>query len=308
MNKTCIICSSSDIKYLRPFNGISKIFMQKQLMECLNCQMVFIDPMPSEEALNKYNDSYFDSAHGGHPNKLSALAFFSGIGKLRGAYVDAFLTRENVSVQKVLEIGPGHGYFAKNWIINNPNVEYFAVETDKSCYTYLQQAGVKVISPEQMENAFDEVDLVIISHVLEHVSEPLEFLQVVTKKLRKGGVLFIEVPCFDWQHKEFDEPHLLFFDKKSIKQLLNRVGFESIDVNYYGNTIKSLKVNSSLDKFIIKVRSKLIDLGFYKLFAYPVPQSMVKLSTLERAATKYRMAHKESQKPAWWLRSASIKK
>lgn len=308
MDTTCIVCSSSQVHSLRAFKGASKIFDQKYLKECLDCHMVFIDPMPSEEELTKYNATYFESAHGGHPSNPSAVAFFSGIGKLRGAYVDAFLTKNNFSAQKVLEVGPGHGYFAENWIVKHPQVQYFGVETDESCHDALQQAGVHVLSPEQVETAVDHVDLVIISHVLEHVSNPQGFLHAVTKKLRKGGILFVEVPCFDWQHKELDEPHLLFFDKEPMKLLLNQVGFEGIEVNYYGDSIESLKASSSTDKFITKVRSKLIDLGFHQLFAYPVPQSLSNLTSLERAATRHAMAHLESKKPAWWLRAISIKK
>ena len=308
MDTACLVCSSTQVRSLRAFKGESEIFDQKYLTECLDCHMVFIDPMPSEEELTKYNATYFESAHGGHPSNPSAVAFFSGIGKLRGAYVDAFLTKNNLSAKKVLEVGPGHGYFAENWIFKHPYVEYYGVETDKSCHDALQQAGVQVLNPEQVETAIDYVDLVIISHVLEHVSNPKGLLQSINRKLRKGGVLFVEVPCFDWQHKELDEPHLLFFDKKPMKLLLNQVGFEGIEVNYYGESIESLKARSFLDKVFIMIRSKLIDLGFHQLFAYPFPRSLANLTSLERAASRHAMAHLESKKPAWWLRAISIKK
>lgn len=115
MNTSCIICSSSNLQSLREFKGSSIIFQQKYLKQCNDCQMVFIDPMPSDEELDNYNASYFESAHGGHPSHPSAVAFFSGIGKLRGIYVESFLNRHHIQLNKVLEIGPGHGYFANNW-------------------------------------------------------------------------------------------------------------------------------------------------------------------------------------------------
>lgn len=307
MDTLCVVCFTSDVKSLRPFKSINSIFEHKYLKQCSNCKMVFIDPMPSDADLEIYNANYFESAHGGHPSNSSAVAFFSGIGKLRGCYVDSFLQRNSFNAERVLEIGPGHGYFAKNWIEINPNIHYFGVETDKSCYDSLKRSGVKILAPEQVDSSFAEVDLVIISHVLEHVSNPESFLQTVTKKLRKGGVLFIEVPCFDWQHKKLDEPHLLFFDKEPMKLLLKKVGFNNIEVNYYGNTIELLRSKSKIDHLFTKIRSKLIDMGFHGLFAFPSQKELSLFTPLERAATRHAMAHRESVKPAWWLRTVSIK-
>lgn len=270
--------------------------------------MVFMSPMPSENDLEIYNANYFQAAHGGHPTNKSAVGFFSGISKLRGIYVSSFLKKKLLFPKKVLEVGPGHGYFAKNWISNNPDVQYFGVETDESCYESLKHAGVKIVLPSQVQAEIDCVDLVIISHVLEHISNPDLFLQQVTQKLKTGGVLFIEVPCFDWMHKEIYEPHLLFFDKVPMAKLLERNGFKQLEVNYYGNTIQYLtKPKSKSIHFFEKVRSKLIDFGFYHFFAYQDMDDLKSLTPLERAATKNAMAHKESEVPAWWLRAVSIK-
>ena len=81
-------------------------------------------------------------------------------------------------------------------------------------------------------------DVVIISHVLEHVSNPIEFLKLMTLKLREGGVLYIDVPCLDYLHKDLDEPHLLFFDKKPMNILLEHLNFKKIEINYFGKLIK----------------------------------------------------------------------
>jgi SAM-dependent methyltransferase len=75
-------------------------------------------------------------------------------------------------------------------------------------------------------------DLVVMSHVLEHISDPIKFIQIATSGLRQGGALFIEVPCRDWEHKDLDEPHILFFDKRPLQLLLQRAGFNDIEVSY----------------------------------------------------------------------------
>ena len=54
-------------------------------------------------------------------------------------------TNENLEVSSVLEIGPGQGYFMrefKNWM---PNLNYYVVESDPSVHDDLKRQGAAVI-------------------------------------------------------------------------------------------------------------------------------------------------------------------
>jgi hypothetical protein len=140
------------------------------------------------------------------------------------------------------------------------------------------------------------------------VSNPVNFLESVTNKLKKNGLLFIEVPCSDWQHKEQDEPHLLFFDKKALSLLLDSTGFQDIELNYYGKTIESLMSESFFSKLYSRIKVKIIQLGIYRILFMLSRKRTNNLSSLEWVMTKQYNAYTESIKPAWWLRSLSIKK
>ena len=147
-----------------------------------------------------------------------------------------------------------------------------------------------------------------MSHVLEHVSNPVSFLEKVTKNLRKGGMLFIEVPCMDYKHKSVDEPHLLFFDKEPMIYLLKQLGFEDIKVSYHGQKIRKLAKKSTFQNKFLAIRSKFITLGIVKPFAY-IHEGMDSISDpIERAAIAPFNAHKENVEPSWWLRALAIKK
>ena len=52
--------------------------------------------------------------------------------------------------------------------------------------------------------------------------------------------MFIEIPCMDWEHKNLDEPHLLFFDKPAMNKLLERLQLKKISIAYYGIPINDL--------------------------------------------------------------------
>ena len=99
------------------------------------------------------------------------------------------------NISKVLEIGAGNAPHYK--FINHDYDEYHIAETsnvalenyrDNSKVTVEKYDGKKL----PYENNF--FDRIIISHCLEHINYPEEFLFEVIKKLRIGGILSISLP------------------------------------------------------------------------------------------------------------------
>ena len=264
--------------------------------------MVFVNPMPSEKVLEDYNSNYFMTAHGGIPQDVVAQSFFSGIAGLRLKHVENYIQKNRLRVSNVLEIGPGTGIFAKKWLNAYPDNNYYAVETDTSCYGSLEGIGVVISKPEEVKGIGKEFDLVIMSHVLEHVSDPAKFLTTNTEFLKKDGVIFIEVPCNDWQHKPDDEPHLLFFHKKPMMQLMTSLGFKNILLSYHGQTIEKLQERPSQPTFLSRLYGKLIHRGLYWLAALFYRGDNTHLNSVEQAVLIPFKAHETSDKPAWWLR------
>ncbi len=259
--------------------------------------------MPSDTVLSDYNASYFASAHGGQPCSRSAVAFFSGVARLRLAFVQRFLAKHRVEVERVLEFGPGPGWFARSWLESVPHGAYSAIETDRSCHDSLMRLGVVLVStPVGVVS-----DLVVMSHVLEHVPDPVGFVRTATQGLISGGVIFIEVPCRDWEHKSLDEPHVLFFDKTPMRKLLTDLGFVDVELGYYGQPLRELKSPSWLHARWIQIRSKLISLGCVAPFATRRPGMESLADPIERAVVAPFKAHVESVEPAWWLRAVARK-
>jgi len=269
--------------------------------------MVFADPMPSDSALAEFNASYFSCAHGEKPKSRTATAFFSGIARLRIAYLEPYLSTHQITVSRVLELGPGPGFFARTWLDRHPTTIFKAIETDSSCHASLKEIGVHLVDCAERHAKEDPFDLVVMSHVLEHVSRPIQFISEATQNLRKGGALFIEVPCRDWEHKNMDEPHLLFFDKEPMKRLLGNQGFGEIKVSYHGQKIANLRNASKVLSIIMALRSKMIGMGVIAPFGRMRPGMEELKSSRERAVLAPYLAHEESTEPAWWLRALAIK-
>ena len=76
-----------------------------------------------------------------------------------------------------------------------------------------------------------QFDLVIISHVLEHLEQPKEELQAVGHVLKHGGFLFIEVPNRSGNINlpiDDNQSHIHFFSPSSLTRLLSAEGLETI--------------------------------------------------------------------------------
>lgn len=302
INDKCPVCKKNNATFLRFYRGKHQLFSGLKLAECYACGMVFTTPMLNERDLLSYNATYFTSAHGGTPNNFIDLAFFSAIAQLRVAYIENYLTTQQITVSRILEFGPGPGFFAASWLKKYPETTYMACETDISCHDRLQKLGVTIVDADSFSKDDVSVDLVVMSHVLEHVAEPKIFVENATTSLRRGGVLFVEVPCLDFQHKSTDEPHLLFFDKGPMKTLLNSMDFDNIKLSYFGQEIEALRSHSALYKTWMKVRTRLIKLLILTPFSYKRKGMEVLSSPLERAVVAPFKAHCESERPAWWLR------
>lgn len=84
-------------------------------------------------------------------------------------------------------------------------------------------------------------DLIVLSHVLEHLPYPAKAIMEITPVMKKDTVLYIEVPHEDllrlnpasdnvYTKKRHWHEHINFFTRESLRLLLERCGLAAIDV------------------------------------------------------------------------------
>ena len=85
-------------------------------------------------------------------------------------------------------------------------------------------------------------DLIVMIHSLEHIPEPVEFLQILAGKLNAGGHLIVQLPYF--LHNPiylFVADHCSHFTQASAIDVLRRAGFEAVDATT-GHVSKELTI------------------------------------------------------------------
>lgn len=117
------------------------------------------------------------------------------------------------------------------------------VEPEETARRYaVEHLGLNVLGGTLDQAAFplDTFDAVVSLQVFEHLLDPKEALNQITRVLKPGGLLAIEVPSIDnlgfrllgrW-HRHFARHHLFFFSTRTLTRLLTGAGYRVEQVVY----------------------------------------------------------------------------
>lgn len=138
----------------------------------------------------------------------------------------------------VADVGAGHGAIAE-WLdrlAGDRIVRYDFVEPDTSSRRSILQRVTRfpVASAASVADLDSGYSLVFLNHVLEHVADPVEFIQVIRARLRPRGLLYIETPNADYRFKDDVFPHTLFFTKPAFERLASRTGLDLLENTEFG--------------------------------------------------------------------------
>jgi len=191
--------------------------------------------MLDEKELDEYNKKYWSIAQSN--SELSRNRYIL-LAKSRAEYLSEKLN--NLNNYEILDVGAGHGYIIDALKNKFPNSITFAVEIDTQMHDTLAKKTEQVFSSwKDITNT--KFNLIIISHVLEHIVNPVEFLLELKSLVKKDGFIFIEVPNNDDFHKKSLESHLTVFNKNAIERLVKEIGMEIVELVIIGQKLTSLR-------------------------------------------------------------------
>jgi len=202
-----------------------------QLLSCQTCATLYTAQEPPAGQGLDY-DAYYT------PENLSVPAFISR--RLDEIVATFSPFRKN---NRLLDVGCGAGTFLE--AAARDNWQAFGVEVSRGAAEHVRSLGFEVFlgELEQANYPGEYFDIVIASEVLEHVPDPQTLLQSIARVLRTGGLLWATTPHgrgisarlldLDWTTICPPE-HLQLFSVKSIKELVQSVGFRKVEVVTHG--------------------------------------------------------------------------
>jgi ubiquinone/menaquinone biosynthesis C-methylase UbiE len=226
-----------------------------RVVRCSHCALLFMSPRPSASAQEKI---FAGEMPEGLESYLTNLASYGSVTRTR---LPLFRKRIEDIQQKfslpknatVLDIGASSGEFLV--AATERGLQAMGVEPSADGVKSGLAKGLNMVqSPaEQLPFADETFDLVHSNHVFEHLANPQQSANEAFRVLKKGGVIFIEVP------NQFDNiqffrdrimgrinvrernvrsiHHFYFFSQKTLQHLLERAGFNQVKVyDRYGRS------------------------------------------------------------------------
>ncbi|WP_414550945.1 class I SAM-dependent methyltransferase [Anabaena sp. CCY 0017] len=302
----CPICNNPNIKVI----GINPTFPNSNIYECEICQFGFTYPVPtSGELSNFYQIGFYD--------KSSIEEFEAELNEDFSKTLDNYIINHrsllehrplsqfkfiypflpDTEEKKALEIGCSSGSLLALLGENGFSVTGYEPDRKMSLLASKRLEGEgnaifnhMIDSEGWKKNHFD---LICSSHVLEHISHPIEHLNLVKKSLKKNGLLFMEVPNeyslgIEKVINKVTNPvsaehgHLYYYSPRSLEIFLDHCGFNVLSMKTCGHNVKN-HFSSQPEKYLIQsqgynplsIISKLMKKGYrvFKSFFNSAPYS-----------------------------------
>ncbi|MFN3385930.1 MAG: class I SAM-dependent methyltransferase [Candidatus Thermochlorobacter sp.] len=205
-------------------------FSTFKLMECSACGFRFVPP--SDYLPLDYYEHYKDDAVAIEVARANAdLKLAMNIDRYK-------LISKFKSAGRLLDVGAGWGHFV--WAGQHTAFQTEGIEpSEQNAKFACQHLNVPVKHGSFLDmNAEEEFDVVTMWDVLEHINEPMPFVQQAYRVLKSGGIVVIKVPDASsaiaklsgriWHN--ISQEHVNLFGKKTLSLLLQRCGFKPLKI------------------------------------------------------------------------------
>lgn len=216
------------------------------MAQCEVCGNIFTIPKPTEQELSDiYTNNYMYSVHFAILPEKRARA--------REMARMVVKERDDKTGNKVLEIGSMYGYLLEE--LKKKEFDICGVELDKKAVEHCKENGIETfqMSVEQfVKESKKKFDVIIMSHVLEHVLEPKEVLLQLNEILNDNGQLIIAVPnSSSINRKVFGRywgwwqvpVHVDHFNLGGLSKLLQVTNFKISKHKFYGGDSMMILLN-----------------------------------------------------------------
>jgi len=239
--RPCALCGGEIFKPALECEGFS-------FVKCEHCGLVQRNPQPDKnEILARYSDTYgndylsYELKNESAFLKLQQLALKdAGFSKLEKKLLPA--QEQRSEAPSILDIGCATGALIaflrdKGWRVTGVEISPSAVYAKNE-----RKLDVRNIPLEENHFPDNSFDVILASHLIEHLNEPKTFLKETYRILKNNGAIFITTPDISgfqsrlfgsrWRSAIFD--HLYLFSRRTLAKMLKTVGFKVESCHSWG--------------------------------------------------------------------------
>ncbi|MDO8469251.1 MAG: class I SAM-dependent methyltransferase [Candidatus Peribacter sp.] len=228
-------------------NGNARVRFEErpyQVMQCNNCSLVYVTPQRDPVSLLKdlYETGIWNSTFPRYSGYACYTAENENLLKTFRRRIVPF-TAIVQKPGKALDIGCATGCFLR---VLQDDYHWDAIGLEPSAY--IGEFGRKMNQVRILTGTLDSIhftphsfDLISLWDVIEHIPDPIQFLQSIHSLLKPEGQLLIETQDIDtlfarlmgrkWHHFKHAE-HLWHFSRKTMDLLLRKSGFSIASISH----------------------------------------------------------------------------
>lgn len=246
-------CAVCDNRHFELISEKDRYGLEMKIVICKDCGLVQTNPRMTQESYNDFYNTEYRPLYVGK-NKPTALFFQRQYerGKTMYEYLkanNALPTKENPFL---LEVGCGAGGILQYF--KEQGFKTFGTDLGTSYLEYGRSKGLELASGFLRDQKLDQQpDLIIYSHVVEHLLDPNEEISYLKEIAHQDTVLYIEVPGVlnlkkPYKHnylRYVQNAHTYHFSLDSLTNLLAKNNFKVVAGTEYIRSISRMTKDTS---------------------------------------------------------------
>lgn len=222
----CPLCQH---RILLPYGSAWEFGIRWRYRLCTYCGLVFQSPRLTEAQSAEFYQTHYWAAHVGLETPDEAIITYQ---KCRAEHLLNLVPHEGV-IHRLMDVGSATGV-ALEAARQMLGCEVVGIEPSDSFRAYGQKQGLDMHpSLEAWGEQGGRVDLVMMSHVLEHLPDPVAYLTRLRREvLTPEGYILIEVPNVLAQLC-YEAPHLICFSPRTLRAVFEQSGFRMVKLKVH---------------------------------------------------------------------------
>lgn len=232
--KKCKVCNNEVIKINNTYN----------LIECVNCKLIFSEKMFTDDEFIEVYDKLYNDLESKRQYATHSIKEYKELlkGNISIGYNRKRIIKKEIKkTGRLLEIGSGIGLIGM-YLKKYKKIKYTGIEIDKETHEKSLKLGINSLNGDfsLMKNLEPGFETIMLWEVLEHLQDLNLFLELVSENILKNGKLIFSVPNYNKRlnynlkiknnkDKIFQSGppiHLNFFTKDSLRNILDSFGFK----------------------------------------------------------------------------------
>ena len=248
--RACPSCDNSSLDKIREigslYSGNDTFPKPFYLVECLTCSLIYLHTAPSKAELESlYTEiSQFDSWEYSEERTRAIVDYYSSVYKnLIAANPNFAQKNERELAPKILEVGAGLAWMSRAVKEASPRAVTICQDISEEALNQATWADEYLIG--DLEALMPKLEkhggfqIISMTHVIEHLLDPLSVLRQLRPLLAKDGLILITTPhrpigwknespfvlWRDWSYCHTPQ-HLQYYNRKSMETLAARAGYK----------------------------------------------------------------------------------